>query len=97
MSAYVIVNIEKLKDQDKLKEYGQKVAAHTEKFGGKLLAASPEPTVLEGSLNSIRTLILEFPDLESLNGWYEAGEYQPLKEIRLAAIDATLAVVDGAT
>ena len=36
MSAYVIVNIEKIKDQDKLKEYGQKVAAHTEKFGGKL-------------------------------------------------------------
>jgi|TARA_B100000315_G_C14590799_1_gene595652 uncharacterized protein (DUF1330 family) len=95
MSAYLIVNIEKVKDQDRLKEYGEKVADHTAKYGGKLLAASPEPTVLEGSLNSIRTLIIEFPDLASLNGWYEADDYQPLKEIRLSAIESTLSVVDG--
>ena len=95
MSAYLMVNIEKVKDQDRLKEYGEKVADHTEKYGGKLIAASPEPTVLEGSLNSIRTLIIEFPDLASLNGWYEADEYQPLKEIRLSAIEATLSNVDG--
>jgi len=95
MSAYLIVNIEKVKDQNRLKEYGEKVADHTAKYGGKLLAASPEPTVLEGSLNSIRTLIIEFPDLASLNGWYEADDYQPLKEIRLSAIESTLSIVDG--
>ncbi len=96
MSAYLIVNIEKVKDQERLKEYGEKVADHTAKYGGKLIAASPEPTVLEGSLNSIRTLIIEFPDLASLNSWYEADEYQPLKEIRLSAIQSTLSIVDGA-
>lgn len=96
MSAYLIVNIEKIKDPDKLKEYGEKVADYTARFGGNLIGASPEPTVLEGQLNSIRTLIIEFPDLTSLNGWYESDEYQPLKEIRLAAIEATLSVVEGA-
>ncbi len=96
MSAYLIVNIEKIKDQDKLKEYGEKVTAHTAKFGGALLAASPAPTVLEGSLNSLRTLIIEFPDLASLNGWYESPDYQPMKVIRQAAIDATLSIVESA-
>ena len=95
MSAYLLINIEKIKDQEKLKQYGEKVADHTAKFGGALLAASPEPTVLEGSLNSLRTLIIEFPDLDSLRGWYDSDDYQPLKEIGHAGIDATLSIVEG--
>jgi len=96
MSAYLIVNIEKIKDQDKLKQYGEKVGAHTAKFGGSLLATSPEPTVLEGSLNSIKSMIIEFPDLDSLKAWYESPDYQPMKEIRQAGIDATLSIVESA-
>jgi uncharacterized protein (DUF1330 family) len=96
MSAYLVVNFEKVKDQDKLKEYSEKVSPYTAKYGGSLLAASPEPMVLEGNLNSIRTLIIEFPDLASLNQWYESPDYQPLKELRQAGVDATLSIVESA-
>lgn len=96
MSAYLLVNIEKIKDQEKLQEYGKLVGPHTDKYGGKLIAASPDPDVLEGSLNSIRTLVIEFPDRDALTGWYEADEYGPMKELRQAGIDATLSVIDGA-
>lgn len=96
MSAYLLVNIEKVKDQEKLQEYGKLVGPHTDKFGGKLIAASPNPEILEGSLNSIRTLVIEFPDMASLKSWYDSDEYQPMKEIRRAGIDATLSIIDGA-
>jgi len=61
-----------------------------------LIGASPNPEVLEGTNNAVRTLIIEFPDMASLKAWYDADEYQPMKEIRQQGIDATLWLVDGA-
>lgn len=74
MSAYLIVNVERVKDQEKVQEYGKLVAEHTEKHGGKLIGASGNPEVLEGNIDSTRTLIIEFPDMESLKNWYDAPE-----------------------
>ena len=96
MSAYLIVNVERVKDQEKVQEYGKLVAEHTEKHGGKLIGASGNPEVLEGNIDSTRTLIIEFPDMESLKNWYDAPEYQPMKAIRQQGLDSTLWVVDGA-
>ncbi len=95
MAAYLLVNVERVRDQEKVQEYGKKVAAHTEKHGGKLIGASPNPEILEGNINTVRTLIIEFPDMTSLKNWYDADEYQPMKEIRQQGLDATLWVVDG--
>lgn len=95
MSAYLLVNVEKMKDQEKLQEYGKLVDAHTAKHGGKLIGSSANPEVLEGNVDCMRTLIIEFPDMASLKTWYDAEEYQPMKAIRQQGIDATIWAVDG--
>ena len=95
MPAYIVVNVEKVKDPDKLKEYGQQVSDYTDKWGGKPIASSPNPEVLEGSVNAARTLILEFPSMENMRGWYDSDEYKPMLALRQEAIDATLWIVDG--
>lgn len=96
MAAYLLVNVQQVKDQDKLQEYGAMVGPITEKYGGKVIGASANPEVLEGSLEGIRTLVIEFPDAATLKEWYESDEYQPAKALRLQGMDATLWVVDGA-
>ena len=43
----------------------------------------------------MRSLVIEFPDLDALNGWYNDDEYKPLIELRQQAIKSTLWVVEG--
>ena len=40
------------------------------------------------------TVIIEFPDLEAANRWYDSAEYQPLKAIRLAATRGNMVFID---
>jgi uncharacterized protein (DUF1330 family) len=96
MAAYLLVNVEKVKDPEKVQAYGKQVEAHTEKHGGKLVGSSANPEILEGSLDCTRSLVIEFPDMAALKSWYDAPEYQPMKALRQEGIDATLWVIDGA-
>lgn len=61
-----------------------------------MIGSSANPEVLEGSVNCVRSLIIEFPDAAALKNWYDAAEYQPMKALRQQGIDSTLWVVDGA-
>jgi uncharacterized protein (DUF1330 family) len=38
---------------------------------------------------------MEFPDLESARAWYDAPEYQPLKEIRHRAVRNNAVLIAG--
>ncbi|HKN07329.1 MAG TPA: DUF1330 domain-containing protein [Thermoplasmata archaeon] len=80
MPAYLIVEI-KWHDAVKQKEYREKLAPILEKHGGRVLYAG-EAEVLEGSWKPPRVVLLEFPSMESLRGWYASDEYAPLIRIR---------------
>ena len=95
MAAYLVVSVEEIIDPDLLNEYGQRTNPITERHGGKVIGSSPNPTVLEGEITIVRSLVIEFPDLDALNGWYNDDEYKPLIELRQQAIKSTLWVVEG--
>jgi uncharacterized protein (DUF1330 family) len=39
--------------------------------------------------------VIEFPDMASLKGWYDAPEYAPIKKIREVASTCRLIAAEG--
>ena len=60
-------------------------SGHTQlinEHGGTYLASGIKPNVREGDQNPNAYVLLEFPDLESAEKWYEDPRYKPLVDLR---------------
>ncbi len=95
MSAYMIFSLVEVLDPEPLGEYREKFGSTLEKYGGRRLASDPDFKVLEGSWDSARTVIIEFPDMDALNRWHESDEYKPLIAIRQKAARGNMIAVAG--
>jgi uncharacterized protein (DUF1330 family) len=95
MPAYVIASVSDAWDQEKLAEYRERntdvVAAH----GGRFIARGGAHKTLEGDWAPKRLVIMEFPDIDAARGWYASDEYAALRELRQAASDTDIVVVEG--
>lgn len=70
----------------KFEEYRIKAAPMIAKHGGRYLTRGGSHKFLEGGhWKPERVVIIEFPDMDSLNRWYDSPEYQPLKVLRKAS------------
>ena len=94
MAAYVIVDIE-VTDPQAYEEYRRQVSALVAKFGGKYLARGGEMERVEGDWNPTRLVVLEFESMERVKEFYYSEEYEPLKNIRIAATKSNMVLVDG--
>ena len=96
MSAYVIADVREAWDAEALDEYRRRntdaVAAH----GGRFVARGGEHEVLEGEWETLRLVVIEFPDVEAARAWWESEEYAPLKAMRRDASDTNIILVAGA-
>jgi uncharacterized protein (DUF1330 family) len=80
--AYLIVE-HIITDQSKFEEYRTKVGPMIAKHGGRYLTKGGSHLLPEGGhWKPERVVIVEFPDMRSLNAWYTAPEYQPLIALR---------------
>ncbi|MCO6419597.1 DUF1330 domain-containing protein [Siccirubricoccus sp. KC 17139] len=52
-------------------------------------------TPLEGAPVFARMVVLEFPDMAKLRGFYDSAEYAPLIALRQAASEGDVAIVEG--
>ena len=95
MAAYVIYNRLEVTDQEALDEYRSKVGAVMANFGGRVIARDTEPRVLEGEWSGVQQLIIEFPDMDALDRWYNSDEYRPLLEMRRGATRGNVITVNG--
>lgn len=93
MPAFLIADID-VHDADAYTKYRQASPDIVNKFGGRYVALGGEVKVLEGDWHPRRTLIIEFPDMDRLNAWYESDEYGEIKPIRLASADSRLVAVE---
>jgi uncharacterized protein (DUF1330 family) len=85
MPAYFI-GISKMEDEAKYNsEYALPAAQSVIANGGKILVATNDSDDVEGSHPLTRTVILEFPDLETAKRWYNSSEYQAVLPNRLAS------------
>ena len=94
MKAYVIADVN-VKDPEHYPEYTSQVVATIEKHGGRFIARGGSVEVLEGKWRPNRTVIIEFPDMESLKRWYNSPEYAPLIKLRQKYSEGSLICVEG--
>ena len=82
MPAYLIAE-HKITDPVKFEEYRVKVGPMIAKHRGRYLTKGGSHKMPEGGhWNPERVVIIEFPDMASLNAWYTSPEYQPLIALR---------------
>jgi uncharacterized protein (DUF1330 family) len=94
MAAYVVVNVD-VKDPARYEEYKAMVPPTLKPFGGRFLVRGGNVQPREGTWTPTRLVVLEFPDLERANAWYDSPEYAPAKALRQATSTADLVIVEG--
>ena len=96
MAAYLIAE-HKITDADKFEEYRSKVAPMIAHYGGRYLTLGGSHKILEqGYWQPDRVVIIEFPDMASLEAWYGSPGYQPLIKLRQEAAIDMLITLEGA-
>ncbi|MEN9887355.1 MAG: hypothetical protein RL758_1933 [Pseudomonadota bacterium] len=88
MPAFAIGHITVL-NPDLWDEYRSRVPATLEGTGGELMFRATTARVLGGSHAHEQTVVIRFPDLATLNRWFDSDAYQalvPLRE-RAAKVD----------
>jgi uncharacterized protein (DUF1330 family) len=86
MPAYLIVE-HRITDPAKFQEYGDKVRPLVAKYGGRSLARDSHRVLETKHWLPDRVILFEFPDMETLNTWYNSTEYKPLIALRQSATD----------
>ncbi len=85
MPAYVIAE-HIITDPAKFEEYRTKVGPMMAKYGGRYLTKADRHKMPEGGhWKPERVVIIEFPDMDAVNAWYDSAEYQPLIALRKGA------------
>ncbi len=94
MAAYLIVKA-RISDRSKFNEYAQSVTKLVNQFGGKYLAVSGNPEVLEGSDIGESVVIHEWSNRERAREFWYSNEYQQVKKLRKDTGQFSVVLVDG--
>jgi reactive intermediate/imine deaminase len=74
-------------------EYLEKVEATFQPYGGKWLVLGQHDEVLEGAWPG-SVVVMEFPDRESANAWYNSPAYQEILHLRTDNVVGDVILVD---
>jgi len=91
MSACVIGHIT-VKDEEKWAQYRAQVPATLAPWGAELLFRGQRADILAGQHEHLDTVVIRFPDADSVDAWYNSPEYQALIPLRQQAADLDLVV-----
>lgn len=93
MAAYLIVDL-KVKDTEKLKEYGSQTPAILAEHNGTVFAKGAIER-LHGSDSFETKVIFEFPERQNALDWYNSDAYQALIAVRDQAIDSSFHLIQA--
>jgi len=63
-------------------------------YGGKVLVRNPNPVVREGTGSGV-AIVIEFESFKAAQRFYESTEYTAAREVREAAAETDLILVEG--
>jgi uncharacterized protein (DUF1330 family) len=95
MPAYVVVTADVL-DEEAALAYAPLARESILRHGGRYLVAGPAPEPVEGTWDSERLLVIEFPDAERIRTWYDSPEYRRAREIRAGKVRVSMLFAEGA-
>jgi len=92
MAGYLIANYE-ITNQEAYQGYiaavGPTILAH----GGEILVAGPGSEAIEGNPGPV-TVVLKFPSLDAVRGWYQSPEYQEILSLRTDNTEGSVVFAD---
>ena len=94
MTVYSMVNAD-VHDADAYGEYAKLAGPAVEKFGGKFLARGGKMVVKEGSPMA-RAVIIEWPDMDTAEAFYNSDDYQAALALGLPASTRNYWFIEGA-
>ncbi|MEM1154457.1 MAG: DUF1330 domain-containing protein [Pseudomonadota bacterium] len=94
MSVYLIGTIT-IHDRARYTDYENKFMEVFEQFDGRILAVDENTQAVEGTWDSTRTVLMEFPSVDAASRWYESPEYQAIVQDRLASSEGNTVLVQG--
>ena len=80
MAGYLIANY-KVTNPEGYKAYTAAVRRTIVAHGGEILVAGPGSTPVEGAPHPV-TVVLRFPSMDALRGWYDSEQYQAIVHLR---------------
>ncbi|MFD7658014.1 DUF1330 domain-containing protein [Actinosynnema sp. NPDC059797] len=92
--AYAIVDVDVLDEEAGL-AYAPVAQRTILDHGGRYLVAGPTPEAVEGTWESSRFTVIEFPDMARLRRWYDSPEYRRARELREGAVRVRMLFVEG--
>jgi uncharacterized protein (DUF1330 family) len=92
--AYSITEVLEVLDPAGAQRYSELTPVAVEKFGGRFVVLGAQPTVAEGDAGLVLAVV-EWPDMETLQAWYDSEEYAPAREIAATAMRRRLVFLPG--
>jgi uncharacterized protein (DUF1330 family) len=90
--AYIVADV-KWSDPVKIEEYSRLAYPTLVAVGGKILAATDQPEIIEGEWRPGILVLVEFPTTEDARKWLDSPEYRPAREIRHQSAKTNLILV----
>ena len=101
MAAYAIFGND-VTNLQSMQQYVKAAAPTLAPFAGKLLvptiellATGGEIVHLEGNFKPTRVVVIEFPNMERAQAWYDSDEYQAIINLRLEGSVGSVLIADG--
>jgi len=88
-SAYVVGHIT-VRNPEMWAEYRSKVPGTLTPWGGELVFRGKQSAALAGDNPHPDIVVIRFPTLAALNGWFSSAEYQSLIPLRQQAAEMVL-------
>ncbi|WP_224814984.1 DUF1330 domain-containing protein [Hasllibacter sp. MH4015] len=84
MAHYVIAQLDVTDPDAFMESYAKPLGPLYERHGGKVIAASMAPAIVEGASTANMVAVLEFPSEDAFENWYGDPDYKPLLAKRRA-------------
>lgn len=94
MAAYIVSRVT-IHDPQAMQRYMAEAPATVAAFGGRYLVRGNDVQALEGAWEHERMVIVEFPDKESAEAWYDSDVYRPLRELRQRSASTVILLAAG--
>jgi uncharacterized protein (DUF1330 family) len=97
MPAYVISEVDDVRDPAGFEAYRTIAAKTIAQYGGRYLVRGGAASVIEGGPPPKTIIVVEFPTMQRLREWYASPEYAEALNVRRTALDRRLIFVEGIT
>ncbi|MCF8468875.1 MAG: DUF1330 domain-containing protein [Sneathiella sp.] len=94
MPAYMLARI-KVTDPEQYEVYKSLAPIAIKKYGGRYLTRGGAMETLEGPEETMRVVLLEYPDMAAAKAFYDSPEYRKARDARKDAAEGQFVLLEG--